>query len=91
MRLCDAKDLAGKTAIDATNPIERSPAENGVLKFFTTLDDILMEQLPAGESGGAFREGLQQRGKRPYMVGPDFGGTKPTMFICGNDKEPKGR
>jgi hypothetical protein len=23
------------------------------------------------------------------MVNPDFGGTKPTMFICGNSAEAK--
>jgi predicted dinucleotide-binding enzyme len=24
------------------------------------------------------------------MVNPDFGGVKPTMFICGNDEKAKG-
>ena len=24
------------------------------------------------------------------MVNPDFGGTQPTMFICGNDAQSKG-
>ena len=26
-----------------------------------------------------------------YMYKPDFGGEKPTMFICGNDEEAKKR
>jgi len=30
---------------DATNPIDYAPPENGVLKFFTTLDRSLMEEL----------------------------------------------
>ena len=33
--LCGAENLAGKTVIDATNPIEESPPVNGVLRFFT--------------------------------------------------------
>src|SRR5215510_9572341 len=38
-------NLAGKTVIDATNPIAGAPPVNGVLKFFTDLDDQLMERL----------------------------------------------
>src|SRR5437868_1202988 len=47
----DAIDLAGKNnfsnkvVIDATNPIDKAPPENGVLKFFTNLNESLMEQL----------------------------------------------
>jgi hypothetical protein len=36
---------AGKPVIDATNPIADSPPVNGVLKFFTSLDESLMERL----------------------------------------------
>ena len=35
----------GKTIIDVTNPIADTPPVNGVLKYFTTLDDSLMERL----------------------------------------------
>ena len=35
-----ADALAGKVVIDATNPIGGAP-QNGVLKFFTTLDESL--------------------------------------------------
>ena len=34
-----AANLRGKTVIDATNPIADAPPVNGVLKFFTSLDD----------------------------------------------------
>ena len=36
---------AGKPVIDATNPIADEPPVNGVLRFFTSLDESLMEQL----------------------------------------------
>src|SRR6185369_11722636 len=44
LRLAGAANLAGKPVIDATNPIADAPPEGGVLRFFTTLDDSLMER-----------------------------------------------
>jgi hypothetical protein len=38
-------ELSGKTVIDATNPIADTPPQNGVLKYFTSLDESLMERL----------------------------------------------
>jgi predicted dinucleotide-binding enzyme len=43
--LASAANLAGKPVIDATNPIADAPPSNGVLKFFTNLDESLMERL----------------------------------------------
>src|SRR5438067_9758295 len=40
-----ASSLAGKTVIDATNPIGDKPPTNGVLHYFTTLEESLMERL----------------------------------------------
>src|SRR4051812_34737372 len=37
-----AQNLAGKTVIDANNPIADEPPVNGVLKFFTGPNDSLM-------------------------------------------------
>lgn len=34
-----------KTVIDTTNPIAAIPPDNGVLKYFTTLEDSLMERI----------------------------------------------
>ena len=45
LRLAGAAALAGKVVMDTTNPIADAPPVNGVLKFFTTLDDSLMERL----------------------------------------------
>ncbi|HTR11760.1 MAG TPA: NAD(P)-binding domain-containing protein, partial [Roseiarcus sp.] len=45
LKLAGPKALQGKTVIDATNPIGGGPPVNGVLSFFTTLTDSLMERL----------------------------------------------
>src|SRR5262249_42314216 len=45
LRAAGAANLAGKPVIDATNPIADLPPANGVLRFFTNLDDSLMERL----------------------------------------------
>src|SRR5262249_35598395 len=45
LRAAGAANLAGKPVIDATNPIADAPPVNGVLKFFTNLDESLMERL----------------------------------------------
>lgn len=88
LRAAGARTLAGKTVIDATNPIADAPPANGVLKFFTTLDDSLMERLqrefPETRLVKAFNSVGNAR-----MVNPDFAGGKPTMFICGNDAAAK--
>jgi hypothetical protein len=88
LRLAGAESLAGKPVIDTTNPIADAPPANGVLKFFTDLDESLMERLqrefPAARLVKAFNSvGNQQ------MVDPRFEGGRPTMFICGNDEEAK--
>src|SRR5438067_2414485 len=45
LRAAGAVNLAGKVVIDATNPIADAPPVNGVLRFFTTPDESLMERL----------------------------------------------
>lgn len=88
IRLCDSADLAGKTVIDATNPIADAPPTNGVLHFFTTLEESLMEQLQKVSAKANFVKAFNSVGNA-FMVNPDFGGVKPTMFICGNDANAK--
>ena len=79
---------AGKPVIDATNPIADEPPANGVLKFFTRLDESLMEllqrQYPRTNFVKAFSSVSSAR-----MVNPRFEDGKPTMFICGNDAAAK--
>ena len=88
IRLCDSADLAGKTVIDATNPIADAPPTNGVLHYFTTLEESLMERLQKVNPKANFVKAFNSVGNA-YMVNPDFGGVKPTMFICGNDAGAK--
>ena len=45
LKLIGAANLDGKPVIDATNPIGGGPPVHGVLSFFTSLDDLLMERL----------------------------------------------
>lgn len=82
-----AKHLAGKTIIDATNPIADAPPVNGVLKFFTDLNHSLMEQLQESFPQAHFVKAFNSIGGA-FMVNPNFG-VKPTMFICGNNDQAK--
>lgn len=81
-------NLAGKLVIDTTNPIADAPPANGVLKFFTTLDESLMERLQKGFRNLRFVKAFNSVGSAS-MVNPQFTGGKPTMFICGNDEKAK--
>ena len=88
LRGAGAANLAGKPVIDATNPIADAPPSNGVLKFFTNLDDSLMEQLQREFAAARFVKAFNSVGSA-CMVNPQFKGGKPTMFICGNDDAAK--
>jgi predicted dinucleotide-binding enzyme len=80
--------LKGKTVIDTTNPIAEAPPVNGVLQYFTSQNDSLMERLQALAPEARFVKAFSSVGNA-FMVNPDFNGTKPTMFICGNDDAAK--
>lgn len=86
--LAGIANLKGKTIIDTTNPIADAPPTNGVLKFFTTLDDSLMERLQRLAPEAHFVKSFSCAGN-VFMVNPDFGGVKPTMFIAGNNDAAK--
>lgn len=83
-----AANLAGKTVIDVTNPMADAPPENGVLKFFTSLDGSLMEQLQKQFISAHFVKAFNSVGSA-VMVNPQFKGGKPSMFIAGNDASAK--
>jgi hypothetical protein len=88
VRAAGVSNLAGKTVIDTTNPIAESPPQNGVLRFFTSLEDSLMERLQREFPGVRFVKAFNSVGNAA-MVDPQFKGGKPTMFICGNDDAAK--
>jgi len=81
-------NFSGKTVIDTTNPIAELPPVNGVLRYFTTLEDSLMERLQRLAPNAHFVKAFCSAGNA-FMVDPDFGGVQPTMFICGNDEGAK--
>jgi predicted dinucleotide-binding enzyme len=83
-----ADGLAGKTVIDTSNPIADAPPVNGVLKFFTSLDESLLEQLQKACPKARFVKAFSSVGSTK-MVNPQFAGGPPTMFICGNDAAAK--
>jgi predicted dinucleotide-binding enzyme len=88
LRMAGEDNLIGKTVIDATNPIEDAPPERGVLRFFTEINESLMEQLQRECAGANFVKAFNSVGNNA-MVNPNFKAGKPTMFICGNDEAAK--
>jgi len=88
LRLAGAENLTGKTVIDATNPIADAPPVNGVLPFFTTFDDSLMESLQREFPNPRFVKAFNSVGSA-LMVNPQLENGPPTMFICGNDEAAK--
>jgi predicted dinucleotide-binding enzyme len=88
LRMAGAENLRGKPVLDATNPSDDTAPVNGVLKFFTDINESLMERLQAEFPDAKFVKVFSSVGA-PFMVDPKFKGGKPTMFICGNDEGAK--
>lgn len=82
-------NFSNKVIIDATNPIDHTrPPVNGVLPYFTNSGESLMERLQKMLPAAKLVKAFNSTGNA-FMYKPDFGGTKPTMFICGNDEDAK--
>ena len=88
IRAAGPGNLSGKVVMDATNPIADLPPANGVLRFFTSLDDSLMERLQREFPAIKFVKAFNSVGNAG-MINPSFAGGRPTMFICGNDEGAK--
>ncbi len=88
LHLAGAENLTGKTVADACNPTKDGPPVDGVLQFFTTLNQSLMERLQDEFPGANFVKVFSSVGVA-CMVNPEFKGGRPSMFICGNDAEAK--
>jgi len=87
IELAGVQNFNGKTVIDTTNPSAVVPPENGVLRFFTNLDESLMEMLQERFPAAHFVKAFNSIGSA-FMVDPKFS-EKPTMFICGNNVAAK--
>ncbi len=86
--LAGTKNLAGKTVIDACNPIEDAPPDHGVLRFFTDINESLMERLQREFSEVNFVKAFNSVGAG-LMIDPQLADGRPTMFVCGNSEEAK--
>jgi predicted dinucleotide-binding enzyme len=88
LRLAGAVNLARKPVLDTTNPIADAAPTNGVLHFFTTLEESLMERLQAEFPEARLVKAFNSVGNA-RMVHPSYAAGKPTMFLCGNDASAK--
>ena len=88
INLAGREHLSNKVIIDTTNPIADAPPVNGVLTFFTSLTDSLLERLQKLAPDVHFVKAFSCIGSS-FMVNPDFDGVRPTMFICGNEDAAK--
>jgi predicted dinucleotide-binding enzyme len=79
--------LAGKLVLDTTNPIANAPPKSGLVQFFTTLDDSLMERLQKKAPQARFVKAFSCVGAA-LMVDPKLA-ARPSMFICGDDGAAK--
>lgn len=88
VRAAGPANLAAKPVIDTTNPLADAPPVNGVLKFFTSLDDSLLERLQREFPQVRFVKAFNSVGSA-RMVDPVYAAGRPTMFICGADQPAK--
>jgi hypothetical protein len=82
--------LEGKLVLDATNPIADAPPDNGILRYFTSPNQSLMERLQDAAPSAHFVKAFSCVGNA-FMIDPKLPGGPPTMFICGNNAEAKAR
>ena len=80
-------NLAGKVVIDTTNPIGDAPPQNGVIVYFTSANESLMERLQKQAPQAKLVKAFNSVGSG-FMVNPKFE-LPPSMFICGNDAGAK--
>jgi len=88
LRQAGEANLRNKIVIDATNPIAKEPPEDGVIRYFTSPNESLMERLQAAFPDVKFVKAFNSVGQA-LMVNPQFPDGKPTMFYCGNDADAK--
>ena len=88
IKLAGTENFGNKVVIDATNPIAAAPPVNGVLKFFTDVNESLMEKLQKLLPDAKLVKAFNSVGNT-YMYKPKFADGMPTMFICGNDESAK--
>jgi predicted dinucleotide-binding enzyme len=88
VRLAGPANFKGKTVIDTTNPIAEASPVNGVLQYFTSPNQSLMESLQELLPDAHLVKAFNSVGANK-MYKPDYKGIVPTMFICGNNEAAK--
>jgi predicted dinucleotide-binding enzyme len=86
--LAGPENLAGKTLIDASNPISDRPPVDGVLEFTTGPNESLGERVQALAPKAHVVKAFNSVGAG-RMINPKYEQGTPTMFICGNDAGAK--
>jgi len=89
IKLSGINNFSNKIVIDTTNPIaDKVPPTNGVLHFFTSLEESLMERIQKQIPDAKLVKAFNSVGN-VFMYKPKFHDGKPTMFICGSDDGAK--
>lgn len=89
IKLAGINNFSNKVVIDTTNPISETVApSNGVIHFFTSLEESLMERIQKLIPEAKVVKAFNSVGNA-FMYKPKFPGGTPTMFICGNDDRAK--
>lgn len=88
IELAGPANFAGKTVIDATNPLADEPPVNGVLKYTTGSNESLGEWIQAKIPDANVVKAFNSVGN-VLMVNPQFSQGTPTMFLCGNSDQAK--
>jgi len=88
LEMAGAGNLAGKTILDATNPIADKPPVDGILQFTTGPNESLAEKLQEKFPRSHFVKAYNSVGAG-NMVNPHYEQGTPTMFFCGNDAKAK--
>ena len=76
-------------AVEDAFALAAIPPDNGVLKYFTTLEDSLMERIQKILPDATKLVKAFNSVGNAFMYKPQFAGGTPTMFICGNDEGAK--
>ncbi|MCW3109361.1 MAG: DNA-binding protein, partial [Segetibacter sp.] len=88
IKLAGISNFSGKTVIDTTNPIAPEPPAHGVLKYFTDINESLMEKIQQLIPQANVVKAFNSVGNA-LMYKPNLKGQIPTMFICGNNVAAK--
>lgn len=87
IRMAGLHNFNNKIVIDTTNPLDHQPPVNGVLRYFTDINNSLMERIQQLLPDAKLVKAFNSVGNA-LMYKPKLSAT-PTMFICGNDENAK--